>query len=45
MTTHDNARIVVLPATAAVEVRVVDRPSNKCEAQGRFESLRQIEFR
>jgi hypothetical protein len=30
------ARLVALSATAAFEVRAVDRPSHKCEAQGRL---------
>jgi hypothetical protein len=30
------ARLVVLSATAAFEVRAVDRPSHNCEAQGRL---------
>jgi len=31
-----SARIVVLSATAALEVRAVDCPSHKTEAQGRL---------
>jgi hypothetical protein len=34
-----SARIAVLSATAAFEVRAVDRLSNKCEAQGRLRSV------